>query len=413
MAKRTIDEIAVKNRRVLMRVDFNVPLENGAITDDRRIASALESIRSVVDRNGMLILMSHLGRPKGQREPGSSLRPVAERLEKLIARPVGFTEDCIGAERDRAVQAMRPGDVLLLENLRFHAAETLIDKARKNSGGVPTDRQLGEIRGFATGLATHADLFCNNAFGTCHRKHVSMYDVPLLLGPGKRVCGHLVRKELRFLGEALQKPERPFVAILGGAKVSDKISVIEHLLSKADSVLIAGAMSFTFFAARGASVGRSLCERDALHLARRLLDRAGEKLHLPLDTVCAAKIERGAATSISTVDIDDDLIGLDIGPATVKAYRDTIATARTIVWNGPAGVFETPPFDQGTVALARAVAEATGNGATTIIGGGDTAAAVEAAGLADRMTHISTGGGASLEFLQGRPFDTIELLDEA
>lgn len=413
MAKRTIDEIAVDNRRVLMRVDFNVPIENGVITDDRRITSALESVRSVVDRNGMLILMSHLGRPKGQYDPALSLKSVAERLEKLIARPVGFAEDCIGAERDRAIHAMRPRDALLLENLRFHAAETLIDKARKNTDGQPTDRQREETRSFATALAAHADLYCNNAFGTCHRKHVSMYDVPLLLGPGNRVCGHLVRKELRFLGEALKTPERPFVAILGGAKVSDKIEVIENLLTTADSVLIAGAMSFTFFAAQGTSVGKSLCERDALHLARRLLDQAGQKLLLPLDTVCAAKIERGAATSISTGDIDDDLIGLDIGPATVQAYRDKIATAKMIVWNGPAGVFETPPFDQGTIAIAHALAEATANGATTIIGGGDSAAAVESAGLADRMTHISTGGGASLEFLSGRPFDTIELLDEA
>lgn len=411
MAKKTIDQMDVADQRVLMRVDFNVPLDGGRIVDDRRIVAALESIRSVMDRGGRLVLMSHLGRPKGRVDPELSLRPVAEHLGELLEKPVGFSENCIGAEA--AVRGMGNGEVRLLENLRFHAAETLIDRAKKNPDGKPTREQRFEIDAFAAALASLGDLYCNNAFGTCHRRHVSMYDVPKRLGPGRRVCGHLVDKELRFLGAALEAPKRPFVAILGGAKVSDKIGVIENLLTKVDSILIGGAMAFTFFAARGMEVGRSLCERDALDLARRLLDRAGDTLRLPVDTVCAAAMEANIETKVAKGAIESGLLGLDIGPATVRAYRDLIATAKTVVWNGPVGVFETPPFDRGTRAIAAALAEATASGATTIIGGGDSAAAVEAAGLSERMTHISTGGGASLEFLEGKPFETIALLDDA
>ncbi|HVP12447.1 MAG TPA: phosphoglycerate kinase [Phycisphaerae bacterium] len=414
MSKKTIDQVAVDNKRVLMRVDFNVPLENGRITDDRRIVQAMKSIRSVVDRGGKLILMSHLGRPKGTGpEAGLSLQPVAEHLGKLLGKPVAFAKDCIGKEADGAVAAMKPGDVLLLENLRFHAEEDLIDKAKKNPDKKPTPEQAAKIDAFTTALSKHADIYCNDAFGTCHRKHVSMYEVPKKLGPGRRVCGFLVQKELRFLGEALSKPKRPFVAILGGAKVSDKIGVIENLLPKVDAILIGGAMAYTFFSAKGLSVGGSKYESDKVDLARTLLDKSGGKIRLPSDSVCAATLEAGAKTSVAVGEIGQGLLGLDIGPATIKAYGDVIKSAKTIVWNGPMGVFETPPFDRGTKAVAQALAEATGKGATTIIGGGDSAAAVEAAGLADKMTHISTGGGASLEFLEGKPFATIELLDEA
>ncbi len=414
MAKKSIADVNVQDKRVLMRVDFNVPIEGGRITDDRRIAQALESIRSVIDRGGKLVLMSHLGRPKGTGpEPEFSLRITAEHLGTLLGKPVAFAQDCVGPAAKTAVSTLKPGDVAMLENLRFHAEETLIDQAKKNPDKKPTAEQRAKIDAFAGDLTSLADIYCNNAFGTCHRKHASMYDVPMKLGPGRRVCGHLVQKELQFLGHALEKPARPFVAILGGAKVSDKIGVIDHLLTKVDSILIGGAMVYTFFAAQGMEVGKSLCERDKLELARNLLTRAGGKLRLPVDSLCAAKIEPGVETTVASGAIPTDMMGLDIGPDTIKLYRDLIRPAKTIVWNGPMGVFETPPFDRGTVAVAEAMAEATQAGATTIIGGGDSAAAVEQAGLADKMTHISTGGGASLEFLEGKPFATIEILDDA
>jgi phosphoglycerate kinase len=413
VGKKTIEQVDVQGRRVLMRVDFNVPLEDGKITDDRRIVQALESIRSVIRRGGKLILMSHLGRPDGKPNPDFSLRPVADHLGKLLGKPAAFARDCIGPEAEKAVAAFKPGDVLLLENLRFHAEEDLIDKAKKNPDKKPTPEQAAKIDAFATALARHADVYCNNAFGTCHRKHVSMYDVPIKVGPGQRVVGHLVQKELRFLGDAMADPKRPFVAILGGAKVSDKIGVIRSLLPKVDAILIGGGMAYTFFAAQGLTVGGSLCERDKLDLAKELLSQGQGKIHLPTDSVCAAKLEEGVATTTVTGAIGDGMAGYDIGPATVRAYADKIRTAKTIVWNGPMGVFETPPFDRGTVAIAQAMAEATDQGATTIIGGGDSAAAVDAAGVAERMTHISTGGGASLEFMEGKPFKTIEILDDA
>jgi phosphoglycerate kinase len=414
MPKKTIDAVDCAGKRVFMRVDFNVPLEGGQITDDRRIVQAMDSICSVIDRDGKLILASHLGRPQGVGpEAAFSLAPVARRLGDLVGRGVSFAEDCVGPNVARMVADMKPGQVLLLENLRFHSEETLIDSAKKNPDKKPTAEQRAKINAFAAGLAAHADLYCNNAFGTCHRKHVSMYDVPMLLGAGKRVCGGLVEKELRFLGDALAKPVRPFVAILGGAKVSDKINVIDHLLPKVDAILIGGAMAFTFFAAQGKKIGASLCERDKLDLAAALIKKAGDKLKLPSDSVCAAKLEEGAKTSVASGDIADGLAGFDIGPATIEAYGRLIRDAKTVVWNGPMGVFETPPFDAGTIAIAKALADATKRAATTIIGGGDSAAAVEAAGLAEQMTHISTGGGASLEFLEGKPFATIDLLDDA
>lgn len=414
MAKKVIDQVEVAGRRVLMRVDYNVPMEGGAITDDRRIRQSLESVRSVMDRGGKLVLISHLGRPKGKGiEPEFSLAPVARHLGKLLQRDATFATDCVGPVADEAVAALGNGGVLLLENLRFHAAETLIDSAKKNPDKKLTAEQQADIESFAAGLARHADLYCNNAFGTCHRKHVSMYDVPMRLGPGRRVCGHLVQKELKFLGEATTNPRRPFVAILGGAKVSDKIGVIERLLPRVDSILIGGAMSYTFHAAKGLGVGASLCERDKIDLARGLLEKAGTKLRLPQDSVCAAKLETGAATSIHAGHVPDGLMGLDIGPVTAAEYAKQIESAATVLWNGPMGVFETPPFDAGTLAVARALAKATQHGATTIVGGGDSAAAVDAAGLADSMSHISTGGGASLEYLERGSFATLDLLDDA
>ncbi|RIK65907.1 MAG: phosphoglycerate kinase [Planctomycetota bacterium] len=414
MAKKTIDQADVAGKRVLMRVDFNVPLDGDKIADDRRLVQALPSIRSVIDRGGRLILMSHLGRPSGGGYQAEfSLRPVARHLGKLLERDVAFAEECVGPRADEAVAKVEPGGALLLENLRFHSAETLIDKAKRNPDKQPTPEQKAEIEGFARGLARHGDLYCNDAFGTCHRKHVSMYHVPMMLGAGRRVCGKLVQKELNFLGDALARPVRPFVAILGGAKVSDKIGVIESLLPKVDAILIGGAMTYTFLESKGMRVGGSLCERDKLDVARSLLEKGAGKIRLPIDSICAEQLEPGAVTKNISGEIPQGLAGYDIGPGTVQAFRDVIATAKTIIWNGPMGVFETPPFDAGTLAIARALADATESGAITIIGGGDSSAAVEAAGLADRMTHISTGGGASLEFLEGKPFATIEILDDA
>lgn len=413
MAKKSITQANVSDQRVLMRVDFNVPIEQGKITDDSRMVKAIDSIRSVISRGGRLILMSHLGRPKGKPNPEFSLKPVADHLAKLLNQPVAFAADCIGPSAESATASLKPGGVLLLENLRFHAEEDLIDKAKENPDKKPTGEQQAKIDAFAAGLVKLADLYCNDAFGTCHRKHVSMYDVPMKLGAGRRVCGILVEKELRFLGEALAKPERPFVAILGGAKVSDKIKVIENLLPKVDSILIGGAMAYTFFAAKGQKIGKSLCEQDRIPLATDLLSRAGEKLQLPGDSVCAEKLAADVPTRTVAGDIPDGWMGLDIGPETIRRFGAAIRKAKTIVWNGPMGVFETSPFDAGTRAIAKAMADATGHGATTIIGGGDSAAAVDVCGLAEQMTHISTGGGASLEFLEGKPFRTIEILDEA
>ena len=413
MPKKGISETGVNELRVLMRVDFNVPLDGQRITDDRRIVQSLESIRSVIERGGKLILASHLGRPDGRVRPELSLRPIAEHLSGLLGRPVAFADACTGPIAERAVGALKSGEVLLLENLRFFPAETLIDTAKKNPDGKPSAEQQAEIDAFADGLCALADLYCNNAFGTCHRNHVSMFEVPRRLGPGRRVCGHLVLKELQFLGEAVSNPGRPFVAILGGAKVSDKIGVIDNLLAKVDRLLIGGAMAYTFLASQGRAVGGSLCEGELLDLAANLVRKAEGKICLPADSVCATALEPGIATSTVTGDIDNSLKGFDVGPKTIGAFSDVIAGAATIIWNGPMGVFEVPPFDAGTLAVARALAKATQRGATTIIGGGDSAAAVHAAGLEKSMTHISTGGGASLEFLEGKVFDTIDILDDA
>ncbi|MCA9255255.1 MAG: phosphoglycerate kinase, partial [Phycisphaerales bacterium] len=338
-SKKTISDIDVAGRRVLMRVDFNVPLDGARITDDRRVVMALESIRSVIDRDGKLILMSHLGRPKGERKMEFSLRPVAEHLATLLERPVAFAEDCIGADADTKVAELRNAEVLLLENVRFHAAEDLVDKIRK-SGAEPTPAQRDTISGFATALANHGEVYCNNAFGTCHREHVSMYDVPLAIRPGPCVVGHLVEKELRFLGGALSNPSRPFVAILGGAKVSDKIGVIENLLPKVDTILIGGAMAYTFSLAQGGQVGRSLVEPDKVALAKELLERGGDKLMLPVDTHCGDDFKGDCNKQVVAAgQIPDGWEGLDIGPKTAELYGETVKNAKTVVWNGPMGVF--------------------------------------------------------------------------
>ncbi len=411
MSKKTVADIDVKGRKVLMRCDFNVPLDDNCnITSDDRIVKALPTIKSVLERGGALILMSHLGRPKGEQDPKFSLAPVARRLGELLDKNVEFANDCIGEQVRKKAKSLKPGEVMLLENLRFHKEETIKDKAAKE------DAQLREAKdNFARQLADLADVYVDDAFGTAHRDNASMYTVPAMMEGKPRVIGFLIEKELKFLGETLTNPEKPFVAILGGAKVSDKIGVIENLLDKVDSILIGGAMAYTFFKAQGVKVGKSLCEDDFLDKATALLEQAKKQeceIVLPIDSVEARELKLGAETKIVASDIDDDWIGVDIGPATAKLFEEKLAGARTIVWNGPMGIFETEPFDEGTKAVAKAVAAATEAGARSVVGGGDSAAALNKLGLADKISHISTGGGASLEFLEGKKFPCIEMLDE-
>ncbi|QOV91903.1 phosphoglycerate kinase [Humisphaera borealis] len=394
MAKKTVADIDVRGKKVLVRVDFNVPIEGGKITDDRRIAQALPTIKKLVEGGGRVILMSHLGRPKGGPEEKFSLKPTAVRLGELLGKPVGFTADCIGLDAEKAVAALNDGDVLVLENLRFRKDE------EKNDPN------------FAASLAKYGDVYVNDAFGTAHREHASTFGVPQLMQGKPRVIGYLIQKELKFLGEAVTKPVRPFVAILGGAKVSDKIQVIENLLSKADTLLIGGAMAYTFFLAQGKEVGKSLVERDKVELAKGLLEKAAGKIKLPVDTVVSDKMTDDAVTKVVEGNIPADLEGFDIGPKTIELYKAEIAKSKTVIWNGPMGVFEKKPFVAGTKAIAEAVAAATqSNGATTIIGGGDSAAAIEKFGLAEKVSHVSTGGGASLEFLEVGHFATLDILD--
>lgn len=396
MAKKTVAQLDVKGKRVLVRVDFNVPLdENLHVTDDRRIRSALPTIKSIIDRGGKAILMSHLGRPKAGPEKKFSLKPAAETLGKLLGKPVVLAEDCVGPKAEAAVAAMKNGDVVLLENTRFHKQEEKNDPA------------------FSAQLAKLGDLYVNDAFGTAHRQHGSTFGAAEKIGAGKRAIGFLIEKEIKFLGDALDKPQRPFVAILGGAKVSDKIAVIENLLAKADTILIGGAMAYTFFLAQGKKVGNSLSEKDKVELAKSLLAKAGGKIVLPVDTVIATEMTDTAATKVVDSDIPDGFEGFDIGPKTIALFVDKIKNAKTVVWNGPMGVFEKKPFVAGTKAVAEALAAATSKGATTIIGGGDSAAAIEEFGLSDKVSHVSTGGGASLEFLEGKGFACLDILDNA
>ena len=388
---RTIRDLSLAGRRVFVRVDFNVPFENGKISDDTRIRAALPTITYALERGGTVILASHLGRPKGKRNPEFSLEQVAQHLAGLIHRPVAFAPDCVGPAAAEVI-ANNPRGVILLENLRFHAEEEKNDPA------------------FAKALAAMAEVYVNDAFGAAHRAHASTEGIVNYMA--EAAAGFLMADEVEYLGRALGSPDRPYVAILGGAKVSDKLEVIENLIGRVDALVIGGAMAYTFLKSQDVPVGRSLVEDDLVDTARRLLDRAvrsGIALELPVDHVVAPKVEPTAPTQ--TLAVGDkaigDRMGLDIGPKTVAKYASIVQRAKTVVWNGPMGVFEMPPFAAGTIGVARAVAAVHG---TTIIGGGDSVAAVTQAGVADQMTHISTGGGASLEFLGGRTLPGVAAL---
>ncbi len=397
MEKATVRDIDVRGKRVIERVDFNVPLdEHGRIADDTRIRASLPTIRYLLDDGASVVLMSHLGRPKGKPDPKESLRPIAVRLSELLGRPVEFAPDAIGPDTTRMVQSLKPGNVLLLENLRFHAGEEADDPA------------------FAKQLASCGEVYVNDAFGTAHRAHASTEgitrDIPVA------VAGLLMEKELTFLGGALEHPKRPLVAISGGAKVSDKIAVLDRLIDLADTVLIGGGMANTFFKAQGLPVGDSLVEDEKLDEARRLMEKAagsGKPLILPADVVVADRFAADAEKTITTPDhVPDGWRILDVGPQTLVAFGEALADAQTIVWNGTMGVAEFPAFARGTDALIGLLVERTADGATTIVGGGDSAAAVEAAGAADKVTHVSTGGGASLEFLEGRTLPGVAALTD-
>jgi len=386
MKKMTIDDIAVAGKRVLVRVDFNVPLEKGKITDDTRIVETLPTIRKLLAGKGRLILMSHLGRPKGGPSLEFSLQPVAVRLGELLGVSVKFASDCIGGEVEAMAEGLKDGEVLLLENLRFHKEEEKNDET------------------FARSLAKLGDVYVNDAFGSAHRAHASTEGVTRFLKPA--VAGYLMQKELAYLGGALENPARPFVAVLGGSKISGKIDVIQNLLGKVDVLLIGGGMAFTFYKAEGLEIGSSLLEEDKVALAADLKKQAQvkkTKMLLPVDCVVADRFAVDAERKVVREDeIPGDWMALDIGPDTVKIFRDEILKAKTVVWNGPMGVFEMEPFAAGTNAVAQALADATKSGATTIIGGGDSAAAIAKAGLKNAVSHVSTGGGASLEFLEGK-----------
>ena len=429
MAKKTLRDVDLAGKRVLMRVDFNVPMAkdgSGTITDDTRIVAALPSIKYVLEHGASLVLMSHLGRPKGKGyEAEFSLKPVADALAKQLGRPVAFAPDCLAA--DDIVKSMKPGDVTLLENTRFYKAEDGKVKKDDDKKGIHLTEEefqakkaeLKEKRAaMAKKLASYGDVYCNDAFGTAHRAHASTAVVADYLRPA--VSGFLLEKEIKFLGDAVENPVRPFVAILGGAKVSDKLKVIKNLLGKVDTLIVGGGMAYTFLKAKGMKVGASLCEDDQLAYAKEMLDAAaakGIKFLLPVDNVVANKFpaEKDASDvtlKVTEGDIEDGWMGLDIGPKTIALFSDAVKAAKTVVWNGPMGCFEFAPLAKGTFGVCDAVATVKANGGLSIIGGGDSVSAVKKSGKAAEMSHISTGGGASLEYLEGKVLPGVAALDD-
>ena len=398
MNKLTIDKVDLKGKRVLVRVDFNVPLdENLNITDDTRIVESLPTIKKIITEGGKAILMSHLGRPKGGPNPKYSLKPTAKRLSELLGKEVKLAPDCIGEEVKSMVSQMQNGDVLILENVRFHPEEEKNDPE------------------FAKQLAELGDVYINDAFGSAHRAHASTEGVTKFLKVN--AAGYLMQKELEYLGTAVTNPKRPYTAILGGAKISGKIDVINNLLDKVDTLIIGGGMAFTFFKAQGKEIGKSLLEEEKIELAKEVLEKvktSGVNFLLPVDVVVASEFKNDSPASIVNVDsIPSDKMGLDIGPETIKLFKEEILKSKTVVWNGPMGVFEFDNFAKGTFAIAEALAEATSKGAITVIGGGDSAAAIAKAGLKDKVSHVSTGGGASLEFLEGKILPGVAALNDA
>ncbi len=394
MKKLTIDDVQFNGKRVLIRVDFNVPMANGVITDATRIVESLPTIKKILHDGGKAILMSHFGRPKGKRNMEYSLQPVAKKLEELLGQPVKFGPDCIGLEVAAIVNEMKNGECLLLENVRFHAEEEANDE------------------NFSRQLAALGDVYVNDAFGSAHRAHSSTEGVTKFINPS--VAGYLMQKEIEYLSRAVGNPTRPYVAILGGAKISGKIDVIQNLMSKVDVLLVGGGMMFTFYKAQGLEVGNSLVEADKIELAKKILDEVKQrniKLILPIDCVIAEKMEAGVdRKTVKVTEIPAGWSGFDIGVETIKAFQAELSKAKTVVWNGPMGVFEIETFAHGTYAIARVLAEITKSGATTIVGGGDSAAAIAQAGLSDAVSHVSTGGGASLEFLEGKNLPGIAAL---
>ncbi|HFU5892746.1 TPA: phosphoglycerate kinase [Enterococcus faecium] len=395
MAKKTVKDIDLKDKKVLVRVDFNVPLKDGVITDDTRIKAALPTINYVLEQGGKAILFSHLGRVKTEEDKeGKSLAPVAKRLGELLGKEVTFVPETRGEQLEEAIRNMNDGDVVVFENTRFEDIDG--KKESKN------DTELGKY------WASLGDVFVNDAFGTAHRAHASNVGIASTGIP--TVAGFLMEKEIKFIGEAVEEPKRPMIAILGGAKVSDKIGVIENLIPKADKILIGGGMTYTFYEAKGIKIGNSLVEADKVELAKELIEKAGDKLVLPIDNVCAPEFSNDVETQVIEGDIPDGLMALDIGPASVKLFADTLQGAKTVVWNGPMGVFEMSNFAKGTIGVCEAIANL--EGAITIIGGGDSAAAAEQLGFADKFTHISTGGGASLELLEGKELPGLAAIND-
>lgn len=397
MVKKVVTDLQVENKTVLVRVDFNVPMKDGVITDDNRVVASLETLKYLIDHQAKLVLFSHLGKVKSEADKAANdLKPVADHLSKLLGQTVTFSPETHGPELEAKVKALQPGQVLLVQNTRYEDID-----GKKESGNDP---ELGKY------WASLGDLFVNDAFGTTHRAHASNVGLASNL---ENAVGFLVEKELRYLGDAVDNPERPFVAILGGAKVSDKIKVIEKLLDKADKVLIGGGMAYTFFKAKGYEIGKSICEDDRIELAKEIMAQAGDKLVLPIDNVVADSFANDAQTQIVDAQhIPAEWESLDIGPKTVELFAEILATAKTVVWNGPMGVFEMPKFAEGTNGIAKAMA-ALGDQATTIVGGGDSAAAIKQLGYDDKFTHISTGGGASLQYLEGSPLPGVEAIADA